>query len=183
MRRDLAGVMASFDKGHPPWGSDDELRADLSLPGHLTPAQYYPAPAASPCQRLLLAILEDAIHCFQRNFAVRTGPRAVLFRETKEWLFDPDGTAFLSCSMVCESLGINSVQLRRYLREWQPRMKTGHEQPRLTPHRLAPADPRTTLPEVYAMPGTPVESSSMSRGIEVPSGLSPATSASDAHLT
>jgi hypothetical protein len=163
MWRDLAGVMTSFDRGNAPWGSGHELRANLSPPGHLTPAQYYPAPAASPYQRLLLAILEDAIRCFQRNFAVRTGPCAVLFRETKEWLFDPDGTAFLSCPMVCESLGINSVELRRYLREWQLRMKTGHEQPRLTRRRLVPADSCIRSPDVYRTPRALAESSSMLR--------------------
>jgi hypothetical protein len=136
MRSDLAGVMASFDKGNPPWGPDDELRAHLSPPSCLTPAQYYPSPAASPYQRLLLAILEDAIRCFQRTVAVRKGPRRALFRETEEWLFNSNGIAFLSCPMVCESLGINSVHLRRYLREWQLRVNAGHEPP---PVNAAPA--------------------------------------------
>jgi len=161
----------------------DFRHADLSPPGCLTPAQYYPSPAASPYQRLLLAILEDAIRCFQRNIAVRKGPRRALFRETEEWLFDSDGTAFLSYPMVCESLGINSVQLRRYLREWQLRMKAGHEPPRLARRRLVPADPRMTSPDVYRTPRAPAESSSMSRGMEVSRSLCPETSGSDAHLT
>ncbi len=183
MRRDLAGVITSFDKGNPLSASYDELSADLSSPGALTPAQYYPAPATSPYQHLLLAILEDAIRCFQRNFAASKGPRRALFRETEEWLFDSHGTAFLSCPMVCESLGINSVQLRRYLREWQLRMTVGHEPLRLTRRRLVPADPRITSPDVYRTPRAPAESSSMSQGMEVSKGLGPETSASDAHLT
>jgi hypothetical protein len=152
MRRDLA-VITSFDKSNPPWRSDDELRADLSSPGALTPAQYYPAPATSPYQHLLLAILEDAIRCFRRNFAVRNGPRRALFRETEEWLFDSDGTAFLSCPMVCESLGINSVQLRQYLRKWRLRMKAGHQPPRLIRRRSVPGDPYITLSDVYSRHG------------------------------
>jgi hypothetical protein len=183
MRRDLGGMMASFDKANPPWGPDDGLRADLASPGGLTPAQYYPPPPASPYHHLLLAILEDAIRCFQRNFAVRNGPRRALFRETEEWLFDSDGTAFLSCPMVCETLGINSAHLRRYLREWHLRMKAGHRAPRLVPCRPIPADPHITSPDVYRTPRAPRESSSMSRGIEVPRGLAPETPASDAHLT
>jgi hypothetical protein len=126
MQRDLAHVMA-FDNGNRPLGAGDELRSDLSSPDALTPAQYYPAPAANPYQRLLIAILEDAIRCYQSNFAVRNGPRRILFRETEEWVFDSDGAAFLSCSRVCESLGVNSVQLRRFLREWHLRMKAGNE--------------------------------------------------------
>jgi hypothetical protein len=176
-------VMASFEKGNPPWGADDELRADLSPPGPLLPVQYYSAPAASPYQRLLIAILEDAICCFQRNFAVRKGPRRILFQETQEWLFDSVGSAFLSCPMVCESLGINSVRLRRYLRQWQLRMKAGHARPRLTRRRLVPDNPRITSPDVYRTQVTSAESSSMSRGTDVPRSLGPETSSSDALQT
>jgi hypothetical protein len=183
MRRDLGGVRASLDKAIPPWGPDDGLRADLASPGALTPAQYYPPPPASPYHHLLLAILEDAIRCFQRNFAVKNGPRRALFRETEEWLFDSDGTAFLSCPMVCETLGINSVQLRRYLREWHLRMKAGPQEPRLVRCRSVPADPHITSPDVYRTPPAPAVSSSISPDIEVPCGLAPETSASDAHLT
>jgi hypothetical protein len=182
MRRDLAEVITSF-KGNTRGGPDDELRADLSSPGALTPAQYYPPPPASPYHHLLLAILEDAIRCFQRNFAVKNGPRRVLFRETEGWLFDSDGTAFLSCPMVCETLGINSVQLRRYLREWHLRMTAGHQEPRLVRCRSVPADPHITSPDVYRTPRPPGVSSSISPDIEVPRGLAPETSASDAHLT
>lgn len=183
MQRNLGGVMASFDKANPPWGPDDGLRADLTSPGALTPAQYYPPPAASPYHHLLLAILEDAIRCFQRNFAVRNGPRRALFRETEEWLFDSDGTAFLSCPMVCESLGINSVQLRRYLRECRLKMKAGQQVPCLVRGRSVPADPHITSPDVYRAPRTPANSSPTvaSHSIRERTGLE--TSGSNMHLT
>jgi hypothetical protein len=172
MRRDLAGVITSLDNGNPPWGPDNEPGADLSSLGALTSAQYYPAPAASPYHHLLLAILEDAIHCFQRNFAVKDGPRRALFRETEEWLFDSDGTAFLSCPMVCETLGINSAQLRRYLREWHLRMKAGLQAPRFVRCRSVPADPHLTSPDVYLTPRASDDSSSTSRSVEGVSGVS-----------
>ncbi len=171
MRSDLARVMASFDNSDRLWAPDT-----------LTPAQYNPAPATGPYQRLLLAILEDAIRCYQSNFAVRNGSRRILFRETEEWLFDSDGTAFLSCPMVCESLGVNSVQLRRYLREWQLRMKAGHDAPRLTRRSPASADTHIIPPDVSRTLRAPAKSSSMSPGREVASGIGPETSGSDAHL-
>jgi len=155
MRSDLARVMASFDNSDRLWAPDT-----------LTPAQYNPAPATGPYQRLLLAILEDAIRCYQSNFAVRNGSRRILFRETEEWLFDSDGTAFLSCPMVCESLGVNSVQLRRYLREWQLRMKAGHDAPRLTRRSPASADAHIIPPDVSRTLRV-LKSSSMSPGREV----------------
>lgn len=167
MPRDLARVIASFDNSNRPWRASDELCADLSSPDALTPAQYYPAPSASPYQRLLLAILEDAIRCYQRNFAVGIGPRRILFRETEEWLFDSDGTAFLSCPMICESLGINLPQLRRFLREWHRRMRTGHDAKRLARRSPASADAHIIPPDVSRTLRAPAKSSLTSPGREV----------------
>jgi hypothetical protein len=126
-----------------------ELRAELSSPDALTPAQYYPAPEASPYERLLFAILEDAIRCFQHNCTATKGPRRTLFRESEEWLFDSHGTAFLSCAMVCESVGINPVALRRYLREWRLAVKAGSTAPRLERRRSILGDHHVTSPDAY----------------------------------
>jgi hypothetical protein len=100
-------------------------------PELLTPAQYYPYPPPTPYHRLLLAVLEDAIRCFQRDLTARRGPRRALFREVKEWLFDRDGTAFMSFPVVCESLGIEAGLLRRRLHEWQTETIRGLQAPRL----------------------------------------------------
>jgi hypothetical protein len=95
---------------------DDEL----VFPGDvLMPAQFYPAPRVTPCQRLLAAILEDAIRCFQKNCGARSTRRHIVFQEAEEWLFDGRGTGLMSCLTVCESLGIDPIQLRRYLRKWK----------------------------------------------------------------
>src|SRR5271169_3890412 len=85
-------------------------------PDLVTPAQYYAAPAALPYQRLLFALLEDAIRCFQLNIDTKDRLRRILFLETEDWLFDPVGTAFMSCPVVCETLGIDLAALRRSLR-------------------------------------------------------------------
>jgi hypothetical protein len=162
MLKDLAGAIVSFDSCNPSWGRDQDGDALFSA-DVLTSAQYYAAPTASPHHRLLLAILEDAIRCFQRNFAVRNGPRRILFRETEEWLFDAGGTAFLSCPMVCESLGINPVELRRSLHRWHPREKAGQDAQCLARREPVTAAPRSTSPDVYRAPPNPIESSSMSR--------------------
>jgi hypothetical protein len=111
-----------FDNRDPSPGHDED-RSSLLLPDSLLPIQYYSTAKSSPYYRLLLAVLEDAIRCFQRNFDARTGRRRILFREAKEWLFGMDGTGFMSCPMVCESLGIEPVFLRRRLREWHIRVR------------------------------------------------------------
>src|SRR2546428_492417 len=97
-------------------------------------------PATDDYERPPFAVLEDAIRCFQRNFDARRGRRRVLFREVKDWLFDPNGTAFVSCPMVCESLGIEAGLLRRRLREWQIRTTRGLHAPRLPRRTRISAD-------------------------------------------
>jgi hypothetical protein len=101
------------------WSPGAERDASSVLqPDILTPAQYFTSSGQTPYQRLLFAVLEDAICCFQRTLGATKGPRQVLFRETKEWLFDTGGNAFMSCAMICESLGIEPALLRRALSKW-----------------------------------------------------------------
>jgi hypothetical protein len=114
----------------------------LVSPDLLTPAQYYPGLPASPYHRLLLAVLEDAIRCFQRNLLATRGRRRILFRETKEWLFDTYSTAFMSFSVVCESLGIEPSLLRRQLRAWQAEASRGLRVRRLPRRSAICADKR-----------------------------------------
>jgi hypothetical protein len=180
MLKDLAGAIASFDRCNPSWGRDQDGDA-LFSPDVLTSAQYYAAPVASPHHRLLLAILEDAIRCFQRNFAVRNGPRRILFRETEEWLFDSDGTAFLSCAMVCESLGINPVELRRSLHRWRIREGAGQVAPCLARRRPVTGDPHRISPDVYRTPTTPTVVVVATQGNQ--SGPGSEALAADAHQT
>jgi hypothetical protein len=121
----LTEVLAQFD--------ESSFAADSPEPSGLCviPLQYDPTQVPRPYQRLLLAVLEDAIRCFQRNCGATSGRRRILFREAQEWLFDPDGTSFMSCRVVCESLGIQATPLRRYLRDWRIRMSRGLRAPRL----------------------------------------------------
>ena len=131
MPKALTQVLAQFDESS--FAADYPEASGLCvIPPHLmTTAQYDPSQAPRPYQRLLLAVLEDAIRCFQRNCGATSRPRRMLFHEAREWLFDPDGTSFMSCRVVCESLGIEATLMRQYLREWQIRMSRGLRAPRL----------------------------------------------------
>jgi len=83
------------------------------------------ARATTPYHRLLLAILEDAIRCFQNNLDAKTIRRRRLFLETEYWPFETKDAGFMSRPAVCESLGISSAALRRSLREWQKATRDG----------------------------------------------------------
>ena len=108
--------MASFDRSIARFGSDED---NVQASEVFMPSQYYAARAATPYHRLLVAILDDAIRCFQNNLDAKTIRRRRLFRETEYWLFETKDVGFMSCPTVCESLGISAVALRRSLREWQ----------------------------------------------------------------
>jgi hypothetical protein len=114
------------------------------LSGVLLPVQFYSAASPTPYHHLLAAILEDAIRCFQENCGARSIRRHTIFREAEEWLFDSRGAGFTSSLTVCESLGIDSIQLRRYLRKWKLDKQAGRPVRPLGRIGLTPTDPKTS---------------------------------------
>ena len=116
-----------------PMDFDDES----VLSGVLLPVQFHSAASPTPYHRLLGAILEDAIRCFQKNCGARSIRRHRIFREAEEWLFDSRGTGFTSSLTVCESLGIDPNQLRRYLRKWKRNKQAALPAPLIGRARLA----------------------------------------------
>jgi hypothetical protein len=72
-------------------------------------------------RRLMLAVLEDAVSCFQK-YCGGTRPRAQrLFKEAEEWFFDDDGSWIFSFESVCAVLGIHPDYFRSSLRRWKER--------------------------------------------------------------
>lgn len=70
-------------------------------------------------RRLMLAILEDAVACFQK-YAGATRPRSRrLFQEAEDWFMDPDGTWVFSFEAICNVLNIDAEYFRRNLSKWK----------------------------------------------------------------
>lgn len=76
------------------------------------------------CQ-LLVAILSDAIDCFQKHWGARDPAAQRLFREAAHWIMDPSPLAARGASetgfsfdYVCEVLDINAGHVRSELRRW-----------------------------------------------------------------
>jgi len=141
MANDSVAAIASDRRNSAAWTFDEERVFSGDI---LTPAQFYPAAPMTSCQRLLTAILEDAVHCFQKNCGARSGRRQIIFQEAGAWLFDRRRTGFTSCVTVCETLGIDLVRLRRYLREWMLNKKADFAASPVECLRLATADPQIT---------------------------------------
>jgi len=101
----------------------------LFVPDVITPEQFYDTrhddSAIRPVKRLMLAVLEDALRCFQNNANAKTGPRRRLYAEAEQWLCGDGGDGPFSFDTVCETLGIEPRFLRHGLLKWREQQAAG----------------------------------------------------------
>ena len=69
-----------------------------------------------PEKRLMLAVLQDAVVCYQRNLRARESKKRALFREVDAWLAGQGREAFFSFENVCETLGLDPCYVLKGLR-------------------------------------------------------------------
>lgn len=67
---------------------------------------------------LMLAVLEDAIACFQGRFFKPSRTNDKLFQEAEEWINSED-EGVVSFNNICETLGLHPGQLRKGLERWK----------------------------------------------------------------
>ena len=103
-------------------GGGHEQWSDLALqPDTILPSQFYGSrrdnAETEPLRRLMSAVLEDAINCFQRNAAAPGNGlrRRREYIEARQWLFGKEGSGPFSFENVCSVLGIHPGNLRRKL--------------------------------------------------------------------
>ena len=104
--------------------STEEIDASLFQPDTVLPAQYLETVCRkTPLeaeQKLMLAVLEDAVSCFQKYFAARDKIGTSLFREAEEWiLLQGKSNWFFSFYYICEALDLNPGYIREGLLHWQ----------------------------------------------------------------
>jgi hypothetical protein len=68
-----------------------------------------------PETKLMLAVLEDAIACFQKYAFTRDRKGKVLFQEAEYWVQDTNSDWPFSFANVCETLGFDPDHLRQGL--------------------------------------------------------------------
>lgn len=101
-----------------------------------------------PMNRLFLAVLEDALRCWQTHQDARAQSRQRLFFEADLWLFHPEIPAPFSFDEVCEVLEIEPDYLRGGLKHWREASMEGRPAAKIyrrSPHaRCSPKlNPRT----------------------------------------
>lgn len=100
-----------------------EMVAFLFQPDVLLPAQYLERTKknteATPERALMLALLEDAVCCFQKYLLVSNRKGRVFFKEAEGWIFDEVNNGVFCYRSVCDVLGIDADYLRRGLLRWK----------------------------------------------------------------
>jgi hypothetical protein len=97
--------------------------ASLFEPDTVASAQYFDnfqrKTPTEPENRLLMAVLDDAIHCFQDNVLAEKGKSKKLFDDAEEWVLKEGADWIFSFRNVCELLGIDPEYLRAGLMRWK----------------------------------------------------------------
>ena len=95
----------------------------LFEPDALLPAQFYAAfrggSGVSGEKRLMLAVLQDALDCYQKYAFAKDGPGQQMFADADEWIADEDRGWYFSFENICEILEINPAYLRQGVKRWR----------------------------------------------------------------
>ena len=101
----------------------EEKMGSLFQPDTLLPAQYFDIVRrkanSEPEKKLMLAILEDAIDCFQKYIFARDGRGKGIFREAEDWILEENSDRLFSFETVCDALGFNPSYVRQGLLRWK----------------------------------------------------------------
>jgi hypothetical protein len=72
-----------------------------------------------PERVLMLAVLQDAVVCFQENLTATCKRKQVMHVEAEEWILNKDKSYLFSFENVCEMLGYDAGYMREGLLRWK----------------------------------------------------------------
>jgi hypothetical protein len=103
---------------------DEEKLTFLFQPDTLLSHQYFATfrrRQLEPEKKLMLAVLEDAVACFQRYvFAVNRKQRT-LFNEAEDWIQNGNSDHVFSFENICAALKFSPTYMRKGLLRWKTR--------------------------------------------------------------
>ena len=118
----------NFDSEHKSQATADDRIASLFQPDTLLSAQYFDnmrrRTLLEPEKRLMLAILEDAVNCFQENLSAESGKRKILFNDVEQWIRADGSDWVFSFDHICEALGFTPAYVRQGLIRWQEKNRS-----------------------------------------------------------
>jgi hypothetical protein len=104
--------------------SDQTFRAGSYFePDVLTSHQYFKVFREKshfmPEEKLMFAVLTDAIECFQKYLGASSRRYRNVFGEAETWINNRESTSPFSFEQICEILNINPNYLRLGLMQWR----------------------------------------------------------------
>jgi hypothetical protein len=123
----------------------EEKLNSLFQPDILLSAQYYDSlrgkTGMESERRLMLAVLRDAVACFQNYIFARDRRGKRLFDEAEDWILQEDDEQTFSFKSICEVLGFNPGCVRQGLVRWKKKRLARHARShRGTPERKKRAE-------------------------------------------
>ncbi|HZR84789.1 MAG TPA: hypothetical protein VFD92_27085 [Candidatus Binatia bacterium] len=70
-------------------------------------------------RRLMLAVLEDAIDCYQKYAHTNDLRGRQLFAESVDWIMSPDKRWLFSFENICQIVDMNPDYIRQGLKRWR----------------------------------------------------------------
>ena len=102
--------------------------AGVFQPDFLLPLQFFTGTRGKGCaegeRRLMLAILEDAVECFQKYLGTKEARGRQLYADAEEWFLSDDRSWLFAFVNVCEILGLQPDFIRQGLLTWKTRQLT-----------------------------------------------------------
>ena len=102
--------------------SSTKRHGGLLDPDVVLPAQYFRVLRGRASyggeRRLIIAVLEDAINCFQKNLFARDNRGRRLFCEAENWLMSADRELPFAFENICEFLSLDAEYIRKGLCRW-----------------------------------------------------------------
>jgi hypothetical protein len=77
--------------------------------------------------RLMLAVLEDAINCYQDNIFAVNKKRIQLFKEAEEWFMNEDASWIFSFVSICSILNLEPDYFRVGIKRWTAKHKAARK--------------------------------------------------------
>jgi len=128
-----------------------ERGGGIFVPDTLLPAQYFDRVRRRKDmtgeQRLMCAVIEDAVDMYLKHTAARQPAHQKLFAEAEQWIESEDRSWIYAFETICDYLGMDSSYLRRGLRAWKARARGETPSAATTREAVDATEPRHAMNE------------------------------------
>ena len=108
---------------NPPRAPMEEKALAIFQPDVLIESQYKSTQTRQlpldPERVLMLAVLRDAVSCYQDHVGARKKPKRSLHLEAEQWILERDRSHLFSFENLCEALGYDPDYMRAGLCRWK----------------------------------------------------------------